>query len=220
MYELTDIDGIGSSKLNLLKKAKIKTVEDLANTTVEMLIKIKGIGKKSATQWITEAKTKLQKPSSAKTQSVASSSSGIDIIDPSFINNILSDIKALFKMVEKLDSRLIKIEKSHNSNLSDLTKSSGEKEGPKINDPNLFARIVKEMTDEISIGKFGDNKIPLKELFLLINRHYSISKEKFSKFLIYLHNTNKIQLEPGLINKDFYIEDNYGNIYTIIRILE
>jgi hypothetical protein len=141
-------------------------------------------------------------------------------MDPIMINNILSDIKALFNIVEKLDSRLIKIEKSYNSNLSNLTKSSGEKEGPKINDPNLFARIVKEMTDEISIGKFGDNKIPLKELFLLINRHYSISKEKFSKFLIYLHNTNKIQLEPGLINKDFYIEDNYGNIYTIIRILE
>ena len=91
MYELTDIDGIGSSKLTLLKKAKIKTVEDLANTTVEMLIKIKGIGRKSATQWITEARTKLQRPSSAGAPSVASSYSGIGTMDPNLINNILSD---------------------------------------------------------------------------------------------------------------------------------
>lgn len=224
MYELTDISGIGSSKLNLLKKAKIKTVEDLANATVEILIKIDGIGKSSATKWINEAKTKLQQPSLAEIKFDASSSSKIGTTlngNQNLINNILSDVKELFNIVKKLDSRLIKIEKSQNSNLSGLSRSPRIlEERSNIKDLNLFANIVKEAIEEISMGKFGVNKISLKELFLLINKHYSISKERFSKFLINLHNTNKIQLEPGLLNKDFYIKDNYGNLYTIIRTLE
>lgn len=223
---LTDIKGIGNSTLKKLKKAKIKNLEDLANSKIEYLIKIDGVAEKSAKKWINTAKAKLNKTfSSSGPESqlkMKSYPSTINIesvvnINRSLIHDIQSNVNQIFIRLENIENRLANIEKE---NYSLPKKSIKLRKGTKIEDVDLFSNIVKDAIDEISTGRFGINKISLKELFDSINKEYYITKDSFTRYLLDLHNRNKIQLESGLIGQDFYIEDNYGNIYKLIRILE
>ncbi len=59
-YQLTDVSGLGESKANLLYSAGIKSVEQLANSKVEELVKIKGIGESTALKYINNAKKLLK----------------------------------------------------------------------------------------------------------------------------------------------------------------
>ena len=57
-HKLEDVKGLGK-KAEGLKEAGIDSVEKLANSTVEDLLEIKGIGKTSAEKFITNAKDLL-----------------------------------------------------------------------------------------------------------------------------------------------------------------
>ncbi|MGV9171318.1 MAG: helix-hairpin-helix domain-containing protein [Promethearchaeia archaeon] len=76
-HPLTEIKGIGPSAAEKLKNAGISNVEDLAESSEDNLIKIKGIGKRSAKKWISLAqklsstsseKKPTQKPKSSKSR--------------------------------------------------------------------------------------------------------------------------------------------------------
>lgn len=63
---LTKIKGIGPSAAEKLKEVGITNVEQLAKSSEKNLVKIKGIGKKSATTWITLAQDLLSGSSQKK----------------------------------------------------------------------------------------------------------------------------------------------------------
>ncbi|MFO7794587.1 MAG: helix-hairpin-helix domain-containing protein [Promethearchaeia archaeon] len=60
-FKLEDVKGCGKKTVKNLKKAGIKSVEDLADSNVDELTKIEGIGKASATKFVEEAKLMLGK---------------------------------------------------------------------------------------------------------------------------------------------------------------
>ncbi|MHA1757108.1 MAG: helix-hairpin-helix domain-containing protein, partial [Promethearchaeota archaeon] len=53
--DLTRVKGIGVKAAELLKAAGITTIEALAKSNIENLVKIKGIGPASAKKWINNA---------------------------------------------------------------------------------------------------------------------------------------------------------------------
>lgn len=61
-YKLEDVSGIGKATAERLKAANIDSVEKLANTKLENLVKlkIKGVGKTTAEKYIASAKDMLK----------------------------------------------------------------------------------------------------------------------------------------------------------------
>ena len=80
--------------------------------------------------------------------------------------------------------------------------------------------IVNQKVLELSQNSLGIHKVLLKDLFKDIKKDYEISRDMFSNFLIKLNNINKVQLESGTSVDDFSIQDNYGNVFKLIRILD
>jgi len=69
--KLEDVKGLGKKTVDILKKEGIDTVEKLANSELEDLANIKGIGKTSAQKYVMNAKTLLKaksKDSDTKTE--------------------------------------------------------------------------------------------------------------------------------------------------------
>ncbi|MEJ2241160.1 MAG: helix-hairpin-helix domain-containing protein [Candidatus Bathyarchaeota archaeon] len=54
--DLTEIDGIGSKRTELLALAGIKTISDLANASISILSSKTGISQKLLTKWIAQSK--------------------------------------------------------------------------------------------------------------------------------------------------------------------
>lgn len=220
MSELTKIKKIGPSTLKLLNEADIFTIEQLASTPIYELVKIKGVGKKSATKWVEEA-MRLSRKTDLRTDILdrpqKASIDKIKSISPNTINQLHNDMRKVLSRLEKIENRLAQLETdSKRRKASDISYS----EKRNLENEKMLKDIIIERISEISSNKLGIKKITLHELFESINQDYSVIISDFSNILLKLHNKHKIQLEPGLIDDGFSIRDNYGNIYKVIRLLD
>ena len=211
---LDDIKGIGKTTLSRLKNAKIVSVEQLANMDINDLIKIKGIGKTTAEKFINGAKDLLKnskiKPSDRHKVKLTA--------ENEIIKNLQNDIAQFSSRLDNFEIRLKRLETNMIKEKESPTKLAISK--PRIEDQNVFSQILRERVQDLSKKRFGSKKIPIKELYDDLSKSYDINKETFSDILLNLYNKEKIQLEPGTMDNDFSIKDNFGNIYKIIRLLE
>ena len=116
--------------------------------------------------------------------------------------------------LELIENRLGKIEQEFkNFKLK-------QKKKPNIKSDRELLNIVSSKIQELSQKMMGIQKVLLKDLYEEISEEYHISKDNYSKSLIRLYNSNKIQLEPGMSNSDFSVRDNFGNIFKLIRIID
>jgi uncharacterized coiled-coil DUF342 family protein len=120
----------------------------------------------------------------------------------------------IIKRLAIIESRLNRLEQNFNElKLGQVVRSE-------IHNEAQFLEIINQKVLELSQKSLGIQKVLLKDLFKDIKKDYDISRNMFSNFLIKLNNMNKIQLEPGTSMDDFSIQDNYGNVFKLIRILD
>lgn len=206
---LGEINGIGEATIKRLKKAKITSTEQLASSSIEELTKIKGIGKSTARSFISGAKNLL-----IESKSKPKSNQGEFEVKSEIIKDLQKNFQILNSRLDVIESRLDKLEKSKRENFNEPAINK-----PRIEDQKIFSQILRERVQDLSKKQIGSKKIPIKELYDDISKNYDINKEIFSNILLNLYNQEKIQLEPGTIDNDFSIRDNFGNIYKIIRLL-
>ena len=80
--------------------------------------------------------------------------------------------------------------------------------------------IINQKVSSLSKHMLGMDKVYLKDLFDELNKDNYITYDKFSEYLIRLNNLNRIQLESGMSSDEFSINDSYGNVFKLIRILD
>jgi len=109
---LEDVSGIGKATAERLKEAKIDSVEKLANSKPEDLLKlkIKGVGETTAEKYIANAKKMLKEPESTKKQSDVAKEKRED----------KSDLKSKVKPKPK------SVSKAEDSKLKELIKQQAE----------------------------------------------------------------------------------------------
>ncbi|MFW9830035.1 MAG: hypothetical protein ACFFEY_20880 [Candidatus Thorarchaeota archaeon] len=90
----------------------------------------------------------------------------------------------------------------------------------KIQNENQLLEIINQKVQELSQKRLGIQKVLLSDLFDAINDDHNISRSDYSKYLIKLYNRNKIQLESGMSSDTFSINDSYGNVFKILRVLD
>jgi len=79
--------------------------------------------------------------------------------------------------------------------------------------------VINQKISSLSKHRLGMDKVYLKDLFDELNKDNYIPFDKFSEYLIRLNNLNRIQLESGMSSDEFSINDNYGNVFKLIRII-
>ena len=120
----------------------------------------------------------------------------------------------IIKRLAIIENRLSRLERNFNElKLGQVVRSE-------IHNEAQFLEIINQKVLELSQKSLGIQKVLLKDLFKGIKKDYDISRNMFSNFLIKLNNVNKVQLEPGPSTDDFSIQDNYGNVFKLIRILD
>jgi len=120
----------------------------------------------------------------------------------------------IIKRLALIENRMNKLERNFNElKLGQVVRSE-------IHNEAQFLEIINQKVLELSQKSLGIQKVLLKDLFKEIKKDYDISRNMFSNFLIKLNNDNKVQLEPGTSMDDFSIQDNYGNVFKLIRILD
>ena len=120
----------------------------------------------------------------------------------------------VIKRLDIIENRLSMLERNFNElKLGQVIRSE-------IHNEAQFLEIVNQKVLELSQKSLGIQKVLLKDLFKEIKKDYDISRDMFSNFLIKLNNINKVQLESGTCVDDFSIQDNYGNVFKLIRILD
>lgn len=121
---------------------------------------------------------------------------------------------SISKRLEIIEYRLDKLEKDFRENKL--------MQGGKSGIPNdvQFLGIITQKIQELSQKMLGIQKVLLKDLYEEIIKDYNISLDEFSGYLLKLNHNNKVQLEPGMSTDDFFIKDNYGNVFKLIRILD
>jgi nucleotidyltransferase/DNA polymerase involved in DNA repair len=211
---IDDIKGIGDKTLKDLRSNNINSVKQLANISIEDLIKIKGIGKASAKKFINGAKSLLKEKETQPTyiQEVKT------VEDSEVISQIKRDIKLINSKLENFNIRLERIENKIDRSYKKTSTTKTYK--PKIHDRKVFSQVLRERVEYLSKNRFGSKTIPIKEVYDDLIKNYDINKSEFTELLLDLYNKEKIQLEPGTINDDFSIIDNFGNTYKIIRLLD
>jgi len=118
------------------------------------------------------------------------------------------------KRLEMIEYRLDKLEKDfRETKLMQGSKSE-------IRNDDQFLGIITQKIQEVSQKMLGIQKVLLKDLYEEIIKDYNISLDEFSGYLLKLNHNNKVQLEPGMSADDFFIKDNYGNVFKLIRILD
>ncbi|MHA1762661.1 MAG: helix-hairpin-helix domain-containing protein [Promethearchaeota archaeon] len=233
MSQLTQLKNIGESTVKKLNEAKIFTIKQLANASIEDLIKVKGIGQKSAKKWIEQARAFISRENGAsllqgkekissikKGPQLISSKTGLSITKINAhelqqihdtLNNMLSRLQALETKVHAIESRIGRNSFNLTSNYQKVRLE---------NENALETLIIDKLQEILQDDRLGIKKIPLEKLFNSLTREYIIDIKDFSKILLRLHAQNVIQLEPGLLDDGFSIKDNYGNIFKIIRLLD
>lgn len=116
--------------------------------------------------------------------------------------------------LELIETRLRKIEQE----FREFKLKQGKR--PRIKSDSELLNIISSKIQELSQKMMGIQKVLLKDLYEEISKEYHISKDNYSKSLIRLYNSNKIQLESGMSNSDFSVRDNFGNVFKLIRIID
>lgn len=181
-YELNDVSGVGPKTLETLKNAGIKSVNQLANSSINQLKQLDGIGKKSAEKFINGAKKLLAKPSETiseipKPQIKTSNST---------IQQIQSDIKLIFSKLERFDQRLKAIENEVQSSIP-ISETN-------ISDDHFF-RVLKSSYNSMT-KKFG-GFVPISDLTQTIKQQLPISEESIHQKIYSLFMDYKVELQPG-----------------------
>ena len=120
----------------------------------------------------------------------------------------------ILKRLDSIENRLIRLEQDF------IVLKLGKAAKSEIQSEDQLLEIVNQKIQGLSQKTLGIQKVLLKDLYEIVNKDYNISKDDFSKYLIKLYNRNKIQLEAGMSSDKFSIEDNYGNVFKLIRILD
>jgi len=89
-----------------------------------------------------------------------------------------------------------------------------------IKNEDVLFEVINQKIHSLSKHMLGMDKVYLKDLFDELNKDNYISFDKFSEYLIRLNNLNQIQLESGMSSDEFSINDSYGNVFKLIRILK
>ncbi|MFX0082581.1 MAG: hypothetical protein ACFE94_12605 [Candidatus Hodarchaeota archaeon] len=120
----------------------------------------------------------------------------------------------ILKRLDSIENRLYNLEQGFRAlKLTRTVKSD-------IKSEDQLLEIVNQKIQELSQKTLGIQKVLLRDLYEIISKDYNISIDNFSEYLIRLYNRNKIQLEAGMSSDKFSIEDNYGNVFKLIRILD
>lgn len=120
----------------------------------------------------------------------------------------------ILKRLDSIEYRLSKLEQEFKRF------NSGKAIKTEIPNEDQFLAIINQKVLELSQKMLGIQKVRLKDLYLEVLKDYNISKNEFSGYLLKLNHNNKVQLEPGMSADDFFIKDNYGNVFKLIRILD
>jgi hypothetical protein len=216
---LSEIKGIGPSTVKILNKANINTIEELAKKSPNDLSKIEGVGYKSATKWIAEARQALD---SVQSHDDFTSSLPTTEHIGNILKNIQSTISSLLKRVESIEYRLGLFEEI--GPIESKLKIKGQKlfdsisDHPFIRNENLLFEIMSEKVDEMTEKWLGIREVTIDDLYHQIIKDYSITKEIFVEYLLMLYQKEKIHMASGSIQNGFSVKDHDGKIYQIIRI--
>jgi len=90
----------------------------------------------------------------------------------------------------------------------------------KIKNEDDLLEIINQKIHSLSKQMLGMDKVYLKDLFDELNKDNYITFDKFSEYLIRLNNLNRIQLESGMSSDEFSINDSYGNVFKLIRLIK
>ena len=237
---LAQIKGIGPSMVKKLNAAKIRSLEDLARQSTEMLCMIDGVGLKTAQNWISEANqmldgVEIQNPSQAEIQNqeqyVESESHNeiqtnelppnlVKVMD-SVLEKLESNIDKIFKRMENIERRLESMEKSKiKTSLNGKKLITSILDHPFIRNEDILLDIMKEKVEEMAIKSPNIQNIFIADLYRQIIKDYSITREIFSEYLLMLFHNNKIQLKPGRTERGFAVRDTDGNAYKIVKVVE
>ena len=89
-----------------------------------------------------------------------------------------------------------------------------------IRSENDLLEVINQKIHSLSKRMLGMDKVYLKDLFDELNKDNYITFDKFSEYLIRLNNLNRVQLESGKSSDKFSINDSYGNVFKLIRIIK
>jgi len=220
---LTEINGIGASKVKLLKKAKVYTIEDLAKKYPKELSQIEGIGFKSAAKWIAEANRLLSGNDIPEITQNSLLHPSTEYLDEIF-NKIQSNIHFIFERLEKIEQRL---DISEKMTLKPSEKTvKGQKlldsisEHPFIRNENVLLEIMNEKVNAMTEKWLGIRAVSIEELYNKIIKDYSITREIFAEYLLMLFRSGKIDLETKLIESGFSVRNHDGISYQVVKLLE
>jgi nucleotidyltransferase/DNA polymerase involved in DNA repair len=216
---LSEIKGIGPSKVKILNKANINTIEELAKKNPNELSKIEGVGYKSAIKWIAEAKRLLDGVQSHV--NITSSLPTIEQLD-NILKNVQSNISSLLKRVESIEYRLDIFEEMVPTESKETMKGQKLLESisdhPFIRNENILFEIMSEKVNEMTEKWLGIREVTIDDLYHQIIKDYSITKEIFVEYLLMLYQNEKIHMASGTMSNGFSVRDHDGKIYQVIRI--
>ena len=189
------VNGIGKTSVELLKQNGITSIEELANSSVDRISKIKGISKEAAREYISTAKSHLR---------CLETKQNIDKIIKERISPKKS-IPEIYKPVVKSSNRTIEkvslqsIEKLASSNVQDLSRTKGigisnAKRYIEIAQKYLESMRIKEREESLasSIPKSEINIPKVKDL---------PKKAQMSNFISFKTTENKTELNSDILSQ-------------------
>jgi nucleotidyltransferase/DNA polymerase involved in DNA repair len=220
---LTEINGIGASKVKILEKAKIYTIEDLAKKYPKELSQIEGIGFKSASKWIAEANRLLSRDQTSEKSHKSLPSLSAEYLDETF-NKIYSDIHSIIERVDKIEKKLYKSEnmllKSSEKTVKGQKLLDSISEHPFIRNETTLLEVIIEKVNEMTEKWLGIREVTIEELYKQIIKDYSITREIFVEYLLMLFRSGKINLEPRSIESGFSIRNHDGISYQVVKLTD
>ncbi|MHA1755160.1 MAG: helix-hairpin-helix domain-containing protein [Promethearchaeota archaeon] len=188
---LDDIDGIGKKTILNLKEANIDSVEKLANSSINDLKKIKGIGEKSAKKFINNAKNLLSHASNT----VMEQKSYLKI-DDSLIRGFQSNLMNINKELESLKYRLNVIEQKIGVEY---------RQESEVSEEHFFRKLKLSYNSlEKKIGGF----VLISDLTEKIKNFIPLSTEEIHKKLYSLFLNYKVELQPGKSDQGVPLEQD------------
>jgi len=177
---LEDIDGIGTKTILLLRNANIDSVEKLTEMSISDLIKIKGIGEKSAKKFIVGARNLLNQTSGVQKEKTETLG-----VNTSIIKEIQSDIKDIHRQLDFFIRRLEKVENLVGIDSEPVAEISDDQ----------FYRILKLSYN--SLDKKLGGFVPISDLTEKIKDFIPWPTEKIHKNLYSLFLNYTVELQPG-----------------------
>ena len=123
--ELEDVKGIGKATAQRMKAVGIDSIEKLASSTLEDLLKVKGIGKASAVKYIESAKKLLEKSKGKEKSELFEVKEAEEKIEPSDLEVITEEESLKATPEKKIESAKVKPQKKLTS-IEKLMKKQAE----------------------------------------------------------------------------------------------